>query len=62
MHGLHQIDLRLRSLAVAEFGDVDRGNALAALRDDGFVVLRALLSDAELAAAREQWLRQTASD
>ncbi|GIF63982.1 hypothetical protein Ais01nite_20170 [Asanoa ishikariensis] len=31
----------------------DRGSALAALREHGFVVLRALLSEAELAAARD---------
>jgi len=43
----------VRSSAVAEIGGVDRGRALAALRDDGFVVLRAVLSGAELDAARD---------
>jgi ectoine hydroxylase-related dioxygenase (phytanoyl-CoA dioxygenase family) len=38
---------------VAEIGSFDRSFALAALQDEGFVVLRALLSDAELAAARD---------
>ena len=38
---------------MAEIGGVDRSSALAALQDDGFVVLRGLLSDAELAAARD---------
>jgi hypothetical protein len=37
---------------MAEIVDADRGAALAALQADGFVVLRGLLSDAELAAAR----------
>ena len=37
---------------MAEIG-VDRASALTALEDDGFVVLRALLSDAELTAARD---------
>jgi len=32
---------------------MDRGSALAALQHDGFVVLNALLSDSELAAARD---------
>ncbi|WP_371871429.1 phytanoyl-CoA dioxygenase family protein [Phytohabitans rumicis] len=45
--------MRLGSPAVAEIGDTESGSALAALQDHGFVVLRALLSDAELAAARD---------
>ncbi len=38
--------------AMAEIRDADRSSALAARQDDGFVVPRAVLSDAELAAAR----------
>jgi ectoine hydroxylase-related dioxygenase (phytanoyl-CoA dioxygenase family) len=37
---------------MTEIDDAGRSAALAALQDDGFVVLRAVLSDAEFAAAR----------
>ncbi|QOC91319.1 DUF664 domain-containing protein [Micromonospora craniellae] len=47
------IDARLGSAAMTAIDGDACASAFAALQDDGFVVLRGALSDAELAAARD---------